>query len=156
MKSYSESAVFNPWHMEVRDFAERVVQAIPNVPGVELRCHEVARVVLNAILWKWPEPVTDGYFAVIDGTYGQVDHSWLEDTRAGMTRVILDTYCVARLPQVQLVSDSLMLARLYEPREHRTDIDWDLVGELFECVQGKISRLAGRAIDYRLTVCDWH
>lgn len=118
--------------------------------GHEIRCHELARAVLDAVraqlTWRYIRP---SWLSVIDGTYAQVDHSWIdmvipttfvrgrafgtEPTAAdyrSKSRVILDPYAVGSLPQVRLLDCSSILAGswgLYEPGPVREDIREDVV-----------------------------
>jgi hypothetical protein len=90
--SYSEREVFNVEDLILLRKAQRIVQQLPerDAAGDEVRCHEVARVVGSILSLT----VCDGIYEI------SMDHSWLR-LRTGH---ILDTYCVGRHPQVQLVA----------------------------------------------------
>lgn len=93
----------------------RVVADASETEGVlELRCHEIARVVAFIL--------TGSHDDVVDGTYGIHEHSWLEWRHEG-ERFILDCYAIGRLPMVQAIDAASVLpeSRLYEHREPRQD-----------------------------------
>lgn len=127
MISYNEDNTFMPWAVDAFKQAQRIVVAIPD-QNLELRCHEVARVVRDVL--RHPR------FGVVDGVYvgdgPGVDHSWL--VASGATRMarlaILDVYAVGRLPQVQLVAGDMGLASMYRAGPARSDIDDALVERL--------------------------
>jgi hypothetical protein len=73
-----------------------------------IRCHELARAV---------EPFLEAGWTIVDGYHGSVQHSWL--VREG---VILDVYCVARLPMVQVVSGHWVAMDAYKAGAIRRDI----------------------------------
>ncbi len=105
--------------------AAAIVEALPDIDG--LRCHEVVRVV-GAIL----------SLEVQDGHYGHVEHSWLLVYQAGEVRpYILDTYCVGRLPVVQLVDTHMSLPRLYLTCCPRTDINERQIRELIALLEAQ-------------------
>lgn len=117
MESYSSKEVFSDNAKIMMRWASNVVAMLPD----GLRCHEVVRIV--------QERLCDlGKTMIVDGHYGPIDHSWLVVPNAPMSKaVILDPYCVGRLPQVQLITVSLSLAKLYRPGVERADIDWLVV-----------------------------
>lgn len=88
--------------------------------ALELRCHEVARIVAMVLGLKSHD--------VVDGHYGIAEHSWIEH-RSDDQRIILDCYAIARLPMVQLVDlpDHLPDDRSYRRGALRSDIRCDQI-----------------------------
>jgi len=123
MKSICETTYFPKVALDYLARATRIVEEIPiafePVIGEELRCHEVARVVGTILELK-----------VLDGAYAAVDHSWcmIEGPGHRGKKLILDSYSVGRLPQVQLVD--FYVNPLYRPKESRTDIRESVVSDL--------------------------
>jgi len=80
------------------DMAARFVERMPEtIAGSALRCHEVARAVLEVLRAK---PLKTTHWAVIDGVYGWSDHSWLV---SGGWGAILDVYSVGQWPLCRIV-----------------------------------------------------
>ena len=99
----------------------------PIATPIELRCHEVTRIVHHVI---GPEQFHN---AIADGQYGPIEHSWLELGSSGYggmcPRIILDCYTPARVPQVQLIDAGPLKpeSRLYVRGPARDDIQDALV-----------------------------
>lgn len=112
MRSYSETAVFDPGAVSLFRRATEVVAGFPD-PGrgsEPWRCHEVARVVGRLLGLPF-----------VDGLYGAVDHSWLS---LPWWSAILDVYSVGALPLVRLVDlgRGLPHETAYRAGPARTDI----------------------------------
>lgn len=119
MRSYSETEVFTTSMLRALAAAEQTVAFIPDrVSKKTTRCHEVARVVEKRLVLA---EIQGLHIHVYDGHYGPVEHSWLVLTEKKIV-VVLDTYAVGRLPQVQLLTPSLGHADLYRAGEPRGDI----------------------------------
>lgn len=97
------------------DQVAAVVEALPR----EFRCHEVARAVGKLLS-----------VPVVDGHHGTVEHSWCVVDE----RIILDVWCVGRLPRVQLVDPAAVTghAVLYREGPERSDIDSAVVDQLLK------------------------
>jgi hypothetical protein len=123
MKGHTELEMIDQREMWLFSLATLAVAQIPEgideTHGGETRCHEVARAVGRCL-----------DLPVMDGLYGVVDHSWLliEDPRRNK-RKILDVYCVARIPIVQIIDPHPYAGHggLYQPRSLRTDIRHQVV-----------------------------
>ena len=131
--------------------AVRIVDGLPFED--EARCHELARAI--GIVLNLP---------VVDGKYGSMEHSWLLvprrpswskivhdiTERSAGCRVadfpserdmsdmffVLDVYCAARLPQVQLIARHWGFpSTLYKPGPVRTDINEDKVRAIVALVR---------------------
>lgn len=136
MRGYSEAEIFTADQVAAWREAARLVSLLAD-PLFTLRCHELARALAARL-----------GLCVQDGQYGIVDHSWLLFDPAakrtpreveGLGRVfrirplvILDAYCVGRLPMVQLVCLECKLPHDgYRCGPDRTDVrgrdvDWCL------------------------------
>jgi len=133
MKSYSARRIFTPYALRVLERAERIVAAIPDADNpTKLRCHEVARVVFLLLQQTSPDLGFGDQARVIDGCYfgmpHRVEHGWIEfeDTDATSphnSRMILDTFAVGRLPQVQLLRSCDYQNHYIHDNWPRTDID---------------------------------
>jgi hypothetical protein len=120
MLSYSQTVI--PARAQILfEKAKRIVEAIPD--GQVWRCHEVARVVHGVL--------ADDRVEVVDGKYGPVEHSWLviSGNEGRPQPIVLDTYAVGQLPQVQLVEFFMGLGSMYQAGPERSDIDLDLVAK---------------------------
>jgi hypothetical protein len=77
---------------------------------------------------------------LVDGDYGSAQHSWIGLVHGG-ARGILDCYAVGRLPPVQLVHDTMGLARMYRADACgalRADIRRGDVAELVQLVTRRL------------------
>ncbi len=134
MRSLSQGTNFFPrWAQEARERAVEIVKDIDDLMTVAstslVRCHEVTHIV-NGILgivdvMEYGKHV-DKMWVVIDGKFGEVDHSWLV-WRGDEKVIILDTYAVGSLPQVQLVDVQRLLPERYFAGPCRTDINMEFV-----------------------------
>lgn len=130
MKSYSEIEVFTPHELLILEETIRLVNSLPEDPGWNVRCHELARAVHQAnSMLRANRPVA----TVVDGRFGGVEHSWIQIDR-GMKQIILDVYAVGSLPMVQLIdfngSFGLTGTRRYIEGTPRTDIDDQKIQQL--------------------------
>lgn len=125
MRGYSGLEVFKGEECEVLEKATAIVQQLPEkFEGKLLRCHEVSRVVGKLLGLK-----------VRDGRYGPYDHSWCLLPMHTHVRHILDPYCIARLPQVQIIELVVPHSDLYVVSDEvRDDIDAKLVAYLMALV----------------------
>lgn len=148
MISYSERIVFSAPALRVLDLATHFVKQLPTwwekerhgtrwvprhepPPTLELRCHELARAVCQALRDRDVGLLVD--LRVHDGQHGIVEHSWIEFQIDGRSTFhILDVYAVGRAPQVHLIDRWTVLPehRLYQRGEDRTDINDRLVEDL--------------------------
>ncbi len=96
-----------------------MVDCFPDIAG--LRCHEVARAVGSFL-----------HLEVVDGKFGNVEHSWLLIQRDKNLPYILDTYSVGRLPTVQLMDPfwGLPHTKWYKAGAPRKDIRENMVSHL--------------------------
>lgn len=135
MKGYSENMLFSDGAKSCLQMANIIVNKIDHEwkERDELRCHEVVRICYEIIAEKYP------LIKVVDGVFGDVDHSWLVIERS----YILDVYCIGRLPQVQLahpyIPSSVDLNDLYQEREERKDIKIELVNHIINHVTEKMN-----------------
>lgn len=142
MKSHTETLV-DQREMWLFLFAIEAVNSIPD--GVDpdadgARCHEVARTIGRCL-----------DLPVIDGKYGSVDHSWLLiEHPATNTRKILDVYCVARLPMVQLIDPHQFAGHgaLYRPTALRTDIRPKVVRAMLDATREVHRRVEAQRKNY--------
>lgn len=142
MKSYSEREIFGNDELEVYEMATGLIASVPDeVISVHpaWRCHELARAVARFLTKHGPSRnKVIKNFRVVDGHYGRVRHSWIawaapEDAMSGLR--ILDVYCVARLPMVQLVDGFVgtHIDKVYKPGHLPwNDIDEEAIGYLLE------------------------
>lgn len=130
MRSYSEREIFTKKEVLLMRGAATFVDALmpEDEMGklVELRCHELARVIGTIMQLSW-----------VDGHYGAVEHSWLllPPGVRGFSRGILDVYAVARLPMVQLIDVNSIgpnQRQSYRDGPTRRDIDEPLVAHLIK------------------------
>jgi hypothetical protein len=121
MKSYAAIEIFSEDELNLLGLAERIVEGLPDEhDGELLRCHEVARIVARRLDRR--------DLTVIDGKYGPVEHTWIHLARAKRgTPLILDAYCVGRLPQVQLVHTPYDLGAHYKPGPTRRDLRFEVI-----------------------------
>lgn len=124
------------WEFERRVYRKAViaVESVGRQWGNELRCHELARAVHR--LLDIPA------MRVVDGKVGAVEHSWLElvvlnaeldrEKHGKYRKTIIDVYVPGRLPQVQLIDPFPLLKPIYEEGEKRTDINKNIVDEVFK------------------------
>lgn len=106
------------------EFVNRVPELSHNLPAV--RSHELARAVAKHLA-----ETIDQQWSVVDGKYGQMEHTWLVSSVDAKT--ILDVFCPARVPEVQLVSQQnrkLPEHNLFEPGVSRTDVNYEVVEQL--------------------------
>jgi len=145
MLSYSDREVFSAQEIQLLRQAESIVKLLPDqVASQELRCHEIVRIVAQALDLN-PAQIQDGF-------YGFVDHSWLWteplDTakivtpRIGLPN-ILDVYCVGSLPQVRLVDcqhTSLPhVGWAYRPSKVRDDIRIAQISEAVKYLRANLT-----------------
>lgn len=135
MIGYSERNVFGryPGLLDVFEQAKGIVDMLPDQveeDDQELRCHEVARVVHELL-----DRSRVG-FGLVDGHYGNVDHTYLTTSLNGVV-CVLDVYAVGRLPMVQLVHGENGLARMYSAGQARTDIRHNVILELVASIARK-------------------
>jgi hypothetical protein len=158
VKSYSETTVFSPVALALREVVEHLVERLPDPePGKPLwRCHEVARAVREVLTPSLEVGGSGAQLHVFDGKYGPpdlhdqvkyspgVEHSWIVviETASKRPGCVLDPYAVGRLPQVQLVDWEQQFACMYKPREYRTDIDKAVVQHMVDVWQVALSDLA--------------
>ena len=130
MKSYSERKIFLEQHVALMKHAQLLVEKIRPPLGVEdeIRCHELARAVWQALVAEGTSFIPGG---VTDGHYGAVEHSWIT-LFIGGEPTVLDVYCCGRLPQVQLIDVAPTVPFGYKSGPERTDIDEAMVKYLFE------------------------
>lgn len=85
--------------------------------GAARRCHETA-IAVGAV----------EHLSVVHGTHGTVEHSWL----IVRGRLILDVFCVGRLPLVQLVDPAAVTghAALYREGPLRANVDPSAVARI--------------------------
>lgn len=129
MIGYSAINVFTAEEIKTWHRAKELIENLPhdNHIGFEVRCHELARAILQCLGNRHPG------IQVRDGKFGIVDHSWIDWVRRGK-QIILDVYSVASFPMVHLVdfdgSIGIRGARKYVEQEFRTDINENQVSEL--------------------------
>jgi len=126
VRSYAEREVFSPHDLSVLRLATRLVSAVGDHWGNELRCHELAR----AAAARLRDVGID--CTVVDGAVGVIEHSWV---RIEASSAILDVYCPGRLPQVQLIHAHRHVSLGYEPGEDRGDVREAILGRLREEMQ---------------------
>lgn len=129
MRSHSERSVFDPRHLDLWRRASRLVDRIGDDWSDELRCHELARAVCRAL----PVGGDRCFCFVRDGALNAIEHSWIELFLDGLGQPcvsILDVYAPGRMPQVQLVHDSHVIARGYKIGPTRSDVDHCIVRRL--------------------------
>lgn len=142
MKSYSEREIFGCDELSMLEMAQRMIAEIPDeVVSIHpaWRCHELARAVVRSFCRFGPESnALLKRLRVVDGKFGRIEHSWIAykapADHMGAVR-ILDVYCVARLPQVQLIDCFVgtEILNLYKPGHWpRTDVDEDAVEYLVQ------------------------
>lgn len=137
MKGYSSTSYFHPELVGLFERATALVAALPEPRDVDhIRCHELTRAVFIML------SSTDYDIHVVDGTYGMIDHSWLELSLDGVTHAILDCYAVGRLPMVQLQNprEWRVAGRApspYKAGPQRTDIDQARVRQLALTMGGR-------------------
>lgn len=123
MRSWSERKVFATRARALRVAAERLVALVPEpvFGNAEWRCHELARAIGSRLGLE-----------VVDGTFGAVDHSWLEisDGCLDRTTAILDVYAVGSLPQVRLVDRRSPEGLLFEEGRSRAEVRYEDVAAL--------------------------
>lgn len=131
MTGWSERKAFGIMQTHFWRQATRLVQNLPQQP-TEIRCHELTRAVAK-ILDLSPN--------VRDGLAGCVQHTWIDLGDSCMT--ILDVYCPARLPMVQLIDVRLgaglyghKALPFYRVEALRTDIDSEQVERLILAMRG--------------------
>lgn len=131
MIGYSATDVFSAQQQKLLRMATDIVESLPEEDHLRrvLRCHEVARAVA---------PCLGVPAIVIDGHFGSVDHSWivLSDRPTLHSSTILDPYCVARLPAVQLCSMHYTVPNAYRPGPKRDDIRDGVVESLLKHALG--------------------
>lgn len=124
MKGYSSTDVFTDGEQEALVKAVRLVDSLPD--SREVRCHELVRAVALCL---------SSMYYVVDGHYGSfIEHSWLHLAPS----VILDVYCIGRMPMVQLIDLSHYTHRhatLYIPGRARDDIQGDVINNLLSQMQ---------------------
>ena len=139
MKSYSEREIFGCEELAMLEWATKLIdwvhdEVVSTYPA--WRCHELARAVRK---WLFYGPLNNKAMEgihVVDGKFGRVDHSWIAyraPEQAMSPLRILDVYCVARLPQVQLIDCYVgtEILGLYKPDHmRRTDIDTQAIDYL--------------------------
>lgn len=115
--NFGGADVFEP--AQIRDWrlATELVACVSEREPV-VRCHELARTVIRFLEHRWD---------VVDGHFGSCQHSWLVGVAPQHDPVILDVYCVARLPMVQLLYHRTNLQLPYKPGERREDVAWGTV-----------------------------
>lgn len=115
-----------PTARHLLELAQMAVAFLPDSIDPEtIRCHELARALTQQL---------PGMHRLVDGRYGQVDHSWIELPLGG-AGYILDVYAVGRLPQVQLLQKHPFLeavTALYKPGSPRNDIRRNVVEAMNE------------------------
>jgi hypothetical protein len=144
MMGYSKTHHFSRGQLQLWQEAVLLVAAVPEPEDVDsIRCHELARAV-----WTILAPVARGLtgcFRVADGSYGSVEHSWI--VLGAQQDTILDVYCVARLPMVQLsdagrpsagLIGSFSLRDKYREGPARVDVDVAKVAELIKIMTDKV------------------
>lgn len=142
MRGWTERKIIPVEAMRLYRAAEMLVDALPmwrNVEGswvpcaerytdgTEVRCHELIRAVTASIAQAILKPLS---WKIHDGTYGAVDHSWLEFYVIGYGMpFVLDVYVPGRVPMVQLVDGTGLLPeyRLYQKGLGRDDLQFDLI-----------------------------
>lgn len=127
MRSYSESKVFSGAAMDLFARATALVDEIPIYDAyfLDVRCHELARAIGECL-----------GLAVVDGHYGQVQHSWLIVPNATpIGDSILDVYAVGAVPMVRMIDQWPGLPHgpnEYRVGDDRDDVDYDMVGALLQ------------------------
>jgi hypothetical protein len=130
VKTYAEGRIFRDHHYATYSRAKDFVQRVSPTRGKELRCHELARAVLECLGAKAYDMGVS--LDVVDGKCGPVEHSWICFLADG---VVLDVYAPGREPPVQLVDP---LIGFYKPGERRTDISESYVVELVREMRGQL------------------
>lgn len=140
MLGYSANEVFTPAQQAALRIAANCIEWLPEeYDGELLRCHEIARIVQRRLMQTWVHGSVNLDVQLVDGNYGIADHSWLVfgpsyyrelESYRNTGVVILDPYCVGRLPVAQLVHAHLHFADLYRPGPRRTDIRNAVIGAL--------------------------
>ena len=127
MKGYTSTHCLSPREVEIFELVTAFVAALPerDREGAPVRCHEVARAVA-----RYLDLVGVVGVQVVDGRYFAAEHTWL----VLGSRLILDTYAVARLPVVQLILPWFGSVEPYQAGAARTDINEGVVTML--CARG--------------------
>ena len=123
MRGYAATAIFTAEERLLLGEAERFVARLYDPDG-EVRCHEVAR----AFQETWPE-YRGIALEVVDGTFGIVDHSWIEAWN-GPRKSVLDVYSVGRLPIVQLIHVNFKFPLPFNSGKPRDDVRRDVISQL--------------------------
>ena len=127
MRSYAETKVLTASDLMTLRYATALVDRVPQALGGKwVRCHELARAVGEGL-----------ELPVVDGSYGACDHSWLMLP----TRVILDVYVPARVPQVQLCPYWVGAPAMYRSGEARSDVRSDVTAYLVSRMRDGLSLL---------------
>ena len=123
MRGYAATTIFTAEERLLLSEAEAFVRRVHDPDG-EVRCHEVARAFQE--MWFEYQGLA---LEVVDGTFGIVDHSWVE-AWCGPRKSILDLYSVGRLPIVQLIHVNFKFPLPFNPGKTRDDVRRDVVVRL--------------------------
>lgn len=136
MRSYAERAIFHATAMHVWADAVDIIKRVSDRHGNEVRCHELARAAIYALVALDQQRMYDAnaILELVDGKLYAIEHSWIVYRWLDLIsprRFIIDVYCPGRLPQVQLIDgDHFVVARGYEQGPARTDINKSMVEQL--------------------------